>query len=124
MNLNDLKADALYALKPNCSFNAKVSSDNVFSFDWLEADDSEKPTDEQITAKAQELLNGLPAKELRRKRTEKLVESDWRSNSDVTMSDEWKTYRQALRDLPANSTPTFNDTTGALENVTWPTEPS
>ena len=124
MNLNDFKPDALYALKPNCSFNARVSSDNVFSFEWLEADDSEKPTDEQITAKAQELLNGLPAKELRRKRTEKLVESDWRSNSDVTMSDEWKTYRQALRDLPANSTPTFNGTTGALENVTWPTKPT
>ena len=80
MNLNDLKPDALYALKPNCSFNAKISKDNVFSFDWLEADDSEKPTDEQITAKAQELLNGLPAKELRRKRTEKLESSDWRSN--------------------------------------------
>ena len=40
-------------------------------------------------------------------------------NSDVTMSSAWKTYRQALRDLPG----TLNDTT-VLETITWPTEPS
>ena len=38
------------------------------------------------------------------------------SNSDVTMSDAWKTYRQQLRDLPANT----SDPT----NPTWPTKPS
>lgn len=40
---------------------------------------------------------------LRRDRTEKLQFSDWRACSDVTMSNEWKAYRQALRDLPANT---------------------
>ncbi len=37
---------------------------------------------------------------LRKKRNNLLKETDWMANSDVTMSDDWKTYRQALRDLP------------------------
>jgi hypothetical protein len=30
-----------------------------------------------------------------------LADTDWMANSDVTMSDDWKTYRQQLRDLPS-----------------------
>ena len=57
-----------------------------------------------------------PLADLRGMRNDKLAETDWMANSDVTMSDEWKTYRQALRDLPAN--------TSDPSNPTWPTEPS
>tara|TARA_R100000458_G_C8212237_1_gene199299 strand:+ start:616 stop:948 length:333 start_codon:yes stop_codon:yes gene_type:complete len=35
-------------------------------------------------------------------RLTKLRETDWYSNSDVTMPDNIKTYRQNLRDIPAN----------------------
>jgi len=35
-------------------------------------------------------------------RLERLIETDWYSNSDVTMPDNIKTWRQTLRDLPAN----------------------
>mgnify|MGYP004459865031 CR=1 FL=1 len=56
---------------------------------------------------------------LRNQRNVKLTESDWMANSDVTMSDAWKTYRQKLRDLPS----TLNDTT-VQETITWPEEPS
>jgi len=52
---------------------------------------------------------------LRNKRQSLLQETDWMANSDVTMSDAWKTYRQALRDLPANT----SDPT----NPTYPTKP-
>ena len=38
-------------------------------------------------------------KALRRERDNKIAKSDWRANSDVAMSDAWKTYRQALRDF-------------------------
>ena len=48
---------------------------------------------------------------------------DWMGNSDVTMTDEWRTYRQALRDLPANSTPSL-DEDGNLTGVTWPNKPN
>ena len=37
----------------------------------------------------------------------------------------WKTYRQALRDLPASSTPKLNsDDNLDMSSVTWPTPPS
>ena len=53
---------------------------------------------------------------LRKERTRKLAETDWTSNSDVVMSDEMKTYRQALRDI----TKTYK----TLDTVKWPTEPT
>ena len=56
------------------------------------------------------------AKEVRRKRDAILKSSDWMANSDVTMSDEWRTYRQALRDITSQE--------GFPNDITWPTEPS
>ena len=53
--------------------------------------------------------------ELRRIRNMKLRNTDYLALSDVTMSDEMRTYRQALRDLPAN--------TSDPANPTWPTKP-
>ena len=52
---------------------------------------------------------------VRSERDLKLRETDWRASSDLTLSDTWKTYRQALRDVPTQSDPF---------NITWPTEPS
>ena len=76
-----------------------------------------------VSAKMDEIDAAAPMKELRRQRDAKIAESDWMGNSDVTMSSAWTTYRQALRDLPANtSSPTLaND--GTLGGVTWPTKP-
>ena len=54
--------------------------------------------------------------DVRRERNQLLRESDWVSGSDVTMSDEWKTYRQALRDIPSQE--------GFPNDVTWPTSPT
>ena len=53
--------------------------------------------------------------EVRTTRNQLLAESDWRGISDLTMSDAWKTYRQALRDVGGQADPT---------DITWPTEPS
>ena len=57
--------------------------------------------------------------DLRRQRDALLVETDYMGNSDVTMSDAWKTYRQALRDI---TTQTPSD--DALSNIKFPTKPS
>ena len=76
----------------------------------------------ELAAKKQAWIDGAAArawKALRLERDNKIAKSDWRANSDVTMSDAWKTYRQALRDLPS----TLNDTT-VQETITWPEEPS
>ena len=56
---------------------------------------------------------------LRFERNNLLKETDWMANSDVTMSDDWKTYRQALRDLTNGL-----DTVEKVEAVEFPTKPS
>ena len=61
-------------------------------------------------------IEPYPLDNLRHIRNQLLAESDWMANSDVTMSDAWKTYRQELRDLPAN--------TSDPSNPTWPSKPS
>ena len=55
---------------------------------------------------------------LRKKRNNLLTLTDWMANSDLTISDAWKTYRQELRDLTNGLT-----TVEAVENVTYPTKP-
>jgi len=66
-----------------------------------------KPTADELLARKWESI--------RAQRDNKLFETDWRASSDLTLSDAWKTYRQALRDVPTQSDP---------DNITWPTEPS
>ena len=55
------------------------------------------------------------AEKVRQERNQLLQQTDWMANSDVTMSDEWRTYRQALRDITAQ--------VGFPNDVIWPTEP-
>ena len=55
---------------------------------------------------------------LRSKRNSLLAETDFYALSDVTMSDDMKTYRQNLRDMPAGK-----DTVEKCQNATWPTKP-
>ena len=56
---------------------------------------------------------------IRLQRNRLLLETDWvaarASETGVAVSDDWKTYRQALRDVPTQSDP---------DNITWPTKPS
>jgi len=59
-------------------------------------------------------------------RLQKLIETDYLANSDVTMPDNVKTWRQTLRDLPANHTDEAaydallaRDSDGNLTNSVW-----
>ena len=56
--------------------------------------------------------------EVRHKRNALLTETDFYGNSDVTMSAEMSTYRQALRDITNGV-----DTVEKVNNITWPTKP-
>ena len=80
----------------------------------------------QVSDKMAEMDAAEPMKELRRQRDAKLAETDWTALSDVTMTDNMKTYRQKLRDLPAHNDgkDAALDDTGALKNVTWPQKPA
>ena len=66
---------------------------------------------------------------LRLERNRRLAKCDWTQGNDSPLTSdkktEWATYRQALRDLPASSSPKLDDMGGLLlSSVTWPTEPS
>ena len=52
---------------------------------------------------------------IRNKRDQLLAETDWMALSDVTMSTEMQSYRQALRDITGQA--------GFPTSVTWPTKP-
>ena len=58
--------------------------------------------------------------QVRNERNRLLSETDWvvtkASDTGVALSDEWKTYRQELRDLPATQTD--------VDNITYPTKPN
>ena len=93
----------------------------------IESDDTSKwgVTWKQASDEKAKLEAAAPMVELRRQRDEKLAETDWTALSDVTMADNMKTYRQALRDLPAHADgkdATLKD--GVLENVKWPQKPA
>ncbi len=81
-------------------------------------------TDAEETARDNEeaaWANAAPARalaDLRAKRNRLLAETDYLALSDNTLSDDMKTYRKDLRDLPAGK-----DTVAKCENATWPTKP-
>tara|TARA_Y100000766_G_scaffold206374_1_gene178141 strand:- start:388 stop:801 length:414 start_codon:yes stop_codon:yes gene_type:complete len=67
--------------------------------------------------------------QLRIKRNQKLAASDWSqfpdSPLDSTKKAEWATYRQALRDLPANvNDSNVKDIAFTASHSSWPTKPS
>ena len=72
------------------------------------------PTQSYLETKVNVKLNNERWDIIRKRRNRELSETDWMANSDVTMTDAWKTYRQSLRDI----------TTQDINNITWPTKPS
>ena len=68
--------------------------------------------------------------ELRRIRNKKLAECDWTQGNDCQLLDskktEWKTYRQALRDITKTAKPKLGENSPFLDpsSVTFPTKPS
>ena len=77
---------------------------------WLYSDGSFLPPPDPRTDEEKDDDNRIQRNRL-------LAETDWMANSDVTMADNWKTYRQALRDLPTHSN------WPNLEDSDWPTKP-
>jgi len=86
---------------------------NVVQFTAAE----ETARDAEETAWADSALARAQAN-LRSKRDALLAATDFYALSDVTMSDDMKTYRQELRDLPAGK-----DTVAKCDDATFPTKP-
>ena len=114
--------DALSILRPGAE---RIVRGDVYSgIEWLDSSQT-KPTETEINNKISELNSAEAMRLLRLERNARIAETDWRASSDLTMSDAWKTYRQALRDLPATASPSLDSNDDLdLTSVTWPTEPS
>ena len=115
------KQIALSTLKPKQAWF--WSGDNYSGLQWL--DSGTAPTESEIDAEVTRLTNAEPMRLLRVERDRLLATTDWRASSDLTLADAWKTYRQALRDLPVSASPKI-DSNGELDmtSVTFPTEPT
>jgi len=120
-------SDAIQVLKPKAQF---VLRGNTYAgIEWLD-DSQTKPTEDEVNTKVAELKTAEPMRLLRKERDKRIATSDWRitkaKETSTNIPTAWKTYRQALRDLPAGSDPKLIDDTDFLDmsSVTWPTPPS
>jgi len=102
-------SNALISLRPGAKF---VVRGEAIEF-YQHADP--QPTEAEIQAEIARLEAEQPWKELRQERNRLIAETDYLALSDSTLTTEMATYRQALRDLPANTT----DPT----NPVWPVKP-
>ena len=115
-------SDAILQLKPGADYI--IRGDVYSGIEWLDSVQT-KPTETEINNKISELNAAEPMRLLRLERNARIAETDWRASSDLTISDAWKNYRQALRDLPASASPSLDSNYELdLTSVTWPTEPS
>ena len=117
---------ALTELKPGAEWVLRGTQ--YSGLEWMDSGQT-KPTETELNNKLSELNNAEPLRLLRVERDKRLTESDWvvtkATETGGAVSDNWKTYRQALRDLPASASPKLDSNYELdLTSVTWPTEPS
>ena len=113
---------ALQELKPGAQWI--VRGDDYSGLEWLDSGQTQ-PTETEVTNKIAALDAAEPMRLLRAERDKRIAKTDWRASSDLAISNAWKTYRQALRDLPASASPKLDSNYNLdLTSVTWPTEPS
>ena len=120
-----IDGDALKTLRPGKQWAWRGS--DYSGLEWL--DSGTAPTEDEIKTELTRLNNAEPMRLLRVERDKRLAACDWVSakatDTGVAVSDAWKTYRQALRDLPASASPKLDSEYELdLTSVTWPTEPS
>ena len=118
---------ALQKLTPGAEW--VVRGDEYSGLEWLVGNGHDEPTEAAITEKIAELDGAEAMRLLREERDCRIAKSDWKvvmaKETGSNLSSAFKTYRQALRDLPASATPTLDSGYELdMTSVTWPTEPS
>jgi hypothetical protein len=109
---NRYSAHALSALYPNVAW--QMEEDDLDQITWKDGEPEGFDKD-AVLAKALEIEAGKPMEYLRVKRDQLIAKTDWWVLPDRTPTQEQLDYRQALRDLPAN--------TEDPENPVWPVKP-
>ena len=116
-------SSALQSLKPSAKWTVRGTE-----IEWHDTSIT-RPTDSEISDEIARLNSLEPLRLLRIERNKRLTACDWSVCVDNQLStdkqNEWKIYRQALRDLPASASPKL-DSDGNLDmtSVTFPTEPT
>jgi len=105
---------AILKINPNAKFS--VNGDDVNQITWLE--DTTPISASDINAQLGAVELDMALEDLRRKRNKLLAKTDYLALSDLSMSDDMKTYRQNLRDLTNGL-----DTVEKVNAVTFPTKP-
>ena len=116
---------ALEALKPKAQWT--LAGDSYANLEWLDKIQT-KPTEDEVTAKVTELETAEPHKLLRIERDKRLTACDWvvakHTEHGKMVPEDWKIYRQALRDLPSISyRPEMDGDVLKMDSVAWPTPP-
>ena len=120
---------AILSLVPNAKF--AITDNNYDKIEWF--DERNLPSKVAVEAEINRLITAEPMRLLRIERDKRLTDSDWvvtqATETGASIPTNWKTYRQALRDLPSSATPSLGTTTGGnfdigITGVTWPTKPS
>ena len=97
-----------------------LNGDEYDGLSWSDTNTLSKPTIEDLQEKWSQIEEEKPWKELREERNKRLTQCDWVAtrafSTNTPIPEEWKTYMQALRDLPANTTDP--------ENPVWPEAPT
>lgn len=106
-----------------CVWQHSGDADDCTTLEWADTNTVSKPTEAQLRAKWPAIKAVMVGQQLRVKRNKLLVESDWMVLADRTPSAEQLAYRQALRDLPANSPNADLDEYEQLAGVVWPVKP-
>ena len=109
--------EAVLLINPDAKVCTYGSDIETCTFNWLEGTAEISRAD--IKAKLPEAEFNMTLNKLRRQRNILLEDTDFYALSDVTMADNMKTYRQALRDITNGLT-----TTAEVKAVTFPTKPS
>ena len=105
-----LDSNVYYVIQNGETFVAYDTNDNVVEFD-----------NSAVNTKAAELQTAKDLENLREERNAKLAETDWvvikerEEGGSVSNFADWKTYRQAIRDITNSAT--------SLDDVTWPEKP-
>ena len=111
---------ALLKLKPGAQWN--LIGTDYSGLEWFDSNQT-KPTETEVNSKISSLDSAEAMKLLREERDRRIALTDWRASLDLTLTDAWKTYRQALRDITKQTPQLNSDYELDLTSVTWPTEP-
>jgi len=106
--------DAILKINPNAEVS--VGGNDINSITWLNGTTPIPVADIQAQFPIVEF--DMAMENLRTKRNKLLSDTDHYALSDQTLSDDMRTYRQALRDI-TNGLTTVED----VNSVTWPTKP-